>query len=171
MKLETTEPEEIKLEMTSMIDIVFQLLIFFIMTFKVVALEGDFNIKMPLASTKNDSLDIELPELMVVKLNADENGELGGITADGKAIGGGLVDAPSRKSALKGLTEYCKEQTGGEVDPENPVDIEVEFDIDPRLHYGYTVNGIESVSGFIKPDRTIGKLLSRIKFKDNSKGF
>ena len=38
MKLDTEEPEEIQLNMTAMIDIVFQLLIFFIMTFKVVAL-------------------------------------------------------------------------------------------------------------------------------------
>ena len=51
MRLATTEPDEIKLNMTAMIDIVFQLLVFFIMTFKVVAMEGDFNIRMPLATT------------------------------------------------------------------------------------------------------------------------
>ena len=42
--------EKIELQMTPMIDIVFQLLVFFIMTFKIVAQEGDFNVKMPLAS-------------------------------------------------------------------------------------------------------------------------
>ncbi|MFT5528125.1 MAG: biopolymer transport protein ExbD, partial [Pirellulaceae bacterium] len=42
--------EEIELQMTPMIDIVFQLLVFFIMTFKIVAMEGDFNIKMPMAA-------------------------------------------------------------------------------------------------------------------------
>ena len=46
-----TTDEKIELQMTPMIDIVFQLLIFFIMTFKIVAQEGDFNIKMPLASS------------------------------------------------------------------------------------------------------------------------
>ncbi len=35
------------LKMTAMIDIVFLLLIFFVMTFKVLAPEGDFNVKMP----------------------------------------------------------------------------------------------------------------------------
>ena len=42
--------DKIELQMTPMIDIVFQLLVFFIMTFKIVTQEGDFNIKMPLAS-------------------------------------------------------------------------------------------------------------------------
>ena len=42
--------DKIELQMTPMIDIVFQLLIFFIMTFKIVSMEGDFNIKMPQAS-------------------------------------------------------------------------------------------------------------------------
>ena len=42
--------EKIELQMTPMIDIVFQLLVFFIMTFKIVSMEGDFNIRMPAAS-------------------------------------------------------------------------------------------------------------------------
>ena len=41
--------DKIELQMTPMIDIVFQLLVFFIMTFKIVSQEGDFNVKMPLA--------------------------------------------------------------------------------------------------------------------------
>ena len=42
--------EKIELQMTPMIDIVFQLLVFFIMTFKIVSMEGDFNIRMPAAA-------------------------------------------------------------------------------------------------------------------------
>jgi biopolymer transport protein ExbD len=42
--------EKVEIPMTPMIDIVFQLLVFFIMTFKIVSQEGDFNIKMPLAA-------------------------------------------------------------------------------------------------------------------------
>ena len=50
MKIRGKRPskdEKIELQMTPMIDIVFQLLVFFIMTFNVVAQEGDFNIRMP----------------------------------------------------------------------------------------------------------------------------
>ena len=82
MRLATTEPDEIKLNMTAMIDIVFQLLVFFIMTFKVVAMEGDFNIRMPLATTDAESIDEELPELIMVKLRAGDNGGIAGITVD-----------------------------------------------------------------------------------------
>ena len=52
MKIRNTDGkgEKIELQMTPMIDIVFQLLVFFIMTFKIVAMEGDFNIRMPAAA-------------------------------------------------------------------------------------------------------------------------
>ena len=40
--------DRITLQTTPMIDIVFQLLVFFIMSFKIVLPEGDFNIRMPL---------------------------------------------------------------------------------------------------------------------------
>ena len=66
MLLETSEPEELKLNMTAMIDIVFQLLVFFVMTFKVVAMEGDFNIKMPLAAADGQSVDDLLPDLCLL---------------------------------------------------------------------------------------------------------
>ena len=46
----STGKDKIELQMTPMIDIVFQLLVFFIMTFKIVAQEGDFNIKMPVSA-------------------------------------------------------------------------------------------------------------------------
>ena len=41
--------------MTSMIDIVFLLLIFFVMTFKIVELEGDFSVRIPLAGSASVS--------------------------------------------------------------------------------------------------------------------
>ena len=84
--------EEIKLNMTAMIDIVFQLLVFFIMTFKVVAMEGDFDIKMPLASEKTID-DIEnVTTLITVKLSADDNGQIAGISADNGSEGESFTD-------------------------------------------------------------------------------
>ena len=49
-RFEANETEEIKMNMTSMIDIVFQLLVFFVMTFNPPQYEGDFSVKMPLNS-------------------------------------------------------------------------------------------------------------------------
>ena len=42
--------DKIELQMTPMIDIVFQLNIFFLFTFKIILPEGDFNIHMPSAA-------------------------------------------------------------------------------------------------------------------------
>ena len=56
--------EEIELQMTPMIDIVFQLLIFFIMTFKIIAPEGDFNIKMPLSAPSDGPPSVECSSAM-----------------------------------------------------------------------------------------------------------
>ena len=41
---------KVPIDMTPMIDIVFQLLTFFVMTLKIATSEGDFNIKMPRAA-------------------------------------------------------------------------------------------------------------------------
>jgi biopolymer transport protein ExbD len=82
MKLEREEPEEIQLNMTAMIDIVFQLLIFFIMTFKVVAQEADFNIKMPMASGPATDILEEPPELIRVKLRTGPEGVINSIQVD-----------------------------------------------------------------------------------------
>ena len=40
--------KETKLQMTSMIDVVFLLLAFFVVTYKTPEVEGDFNIRMPI---------------------------------------------------------------------------------------------------------------------------
>lgn len=52
-------PDKVLIDMTPLIDIVFQLLTFFVMTLKVASLEGDFNIKMPLANGNEAAPDIQ----------------------------------------------------------------------------------------------------------------
>ncbi|MEK6237543.1 MAG: biopolymer transporter ExbD, partial [Planctomycetales bacterium] len=54
------DSEKVELQMTPMIDIVFQLLVFFVMTFKIVSQEGDFDIKMPLAAPSEGTPDEDL---------------------------------------------------------------------------------------------------------------
>lgn len=163
MRIAEHEPEEIKLNMTSMIDIVFQLLVFFIMTFKVVAMEGDFNIKMPLASTEAQSMEQIMPDLIVVKLRAGENGNINSIAADDNET---YVDGLMFQS----LTRYVEERLAGIGDPEQARKTELEFDIDYGLKYSYTVKAIEAVSGKVQPDGSIKKLIEKVKFKDNSGG-
>ena len=165
MRLPTSEPEEISINMTAMIDIVFQLLVFFIMTFKVVAQEGDFNIKMPLATLEQQQVipDV-LPDLITVKLRAGENGGISSINVDD---GETFID-PLVNKMYASLTDYVEQRLAGAGDPEAAKTTEVEFDIDFSLKYSYTVKAIESVSGRILPDGSRKKLIEKIKFKDNS---
>ena len=72
--------------MTPMIDIVFQLLIFFIMTFKIVSLEGDFNIKMPAAAPSEGPPEEDLLPPLRLRLTAGEEGQLNGIQLDDRAF-------------------------------------------------------------------------------------
>lgn len=149
--------------MTAMIDIVFQLLVFFIMTFKVVAMEGDFDIKMPLAS-ETTVKDIEnVTTLITVKLTADDNGEITGISADNGSEGESFTG-----EIFIELTNFVEKTMAGEGDPSTADDVEVEFDIDYGLRYKHTVRAIEAVSGKVQADGTIKTLVEKFKLRDNS---
>ena len=64
-----------EVNMTAMIDIVFLLLIFFVMTFKIAEMEGDFSVRMPLADSSSGVVDnTDLP--IKLRLRADAQGRL-----------------------------------------------------------------------------------------------
>src|SRR5689334_8461488 len=69
--------DKVEQQMTPMIDIVFQLLTFFVMSFKIAAAEGDFNVKMP-TGAPNSQEPNDLPPIRV-RLLASEDGNLSGI--------------------------------------------------------------------------------------------
>jgi biopolymer transport protein ExbD len=149
--------EKIELQMTPMIDIVFQLLIFFIMSFKIVAQEGDFNIKMPLAA-QQAGMPEESPILtMHIRLLADANGNLlssGGIVVNGEVVFNTLDD----------LHNYVIGIVGGD-EPSARDDAEAELDCDYDLHYTYVIEAITAVSGYV--DHATGqtqRLIEKIKF-------
>ena len=78
---------KIELMMTPMIDVVFQLLTFFIMSFKIVAPEGDFFIKMPLAApSAGVPSDLQLPPIKV-RMTAGPGGELAGLYLSERRLG------------------------------------------------------------------------------------
>ena len=163
MKIQTTEDRNVKLNMTSMIDIVIQLLVFFIMTFKIVEMEGDFNVRMPLAAKESTSIEDVLPDLITVKLKVGAEGKIAGIDVDNGVEGDTYFDA----DMYSRLTDFVEKTIDAEGDPSEAIETEVEFDIDFDLKYSYTVQAIESVSGKIV-DGQVKKLIEKIKFKDNS---
>ena len=167
MRIRFEKNEEIKLHMTAMIDIVFQLLVFFIMTFKVVAMEGDFNVKMPLASESADQIDEVLPTIIRVSINAGAEGGINSIEVDNGAESENYDD----ENMYLNLTSFVEKTLTGEADPSTAQETEVEFDIDYALKYRFTVKAIEAVSGRVMDDQgNIKKLIEKIKFKDNTDG-
>lgn len=159
-RIETEAPEEIKLNMTSMIDIVFQLLVFFVMTFNPPQYEGDFSVKMPLNSdVPNEDTIEEPPTVISVKLSADLDGSLSNIMVDSTPV--------DQNDLFGGLTKVIESKLASEGDPDKAHETEVDFDIARKLKYAYTVAAIEAVSGKKEGD-VVTKLISKIKFKDNS---
>ena len=155
MKIRHTDHrEEIKLEMTPMIDIVFQLLVFFVFTFKIVLPEGDFNIHMPAASASQSSQPSETP-LMKVRLRAAGDGslsrvQLGDLTFDGK------TPFYQLQSHIRGLID----DSAGPGSSEQ----EVELDCDYNLKYRYTINALTAITGYVDESGQQHKLIEKVRF-------
>ena len=158
-RFETNETEEMKMNMTSMIDIVFQLLVFFVMTFNPPQYEGDFSVKMPLTSDTPDNDNIDPPSVINVKLTAALDGTLSNILVNSVPV--------DQNDLYGGLTKVIESELAAEGDPDKARETEVDFDIARELKYAYTVTAIEAVSGKKEGD-VVTKLIGKIKFKDNS---
>jgi biopolymer transport protein ExbD len=141
--------------MTPMIDIVFQLLVFFIMTFKIVSMEGDFNIKMPLAAPSEGLPDEDKLPPMKVRLRASPSGQLAQISLNDNNFG----------TSFENLHNYIISVIGDERGPGSVQETaEVELDCDYDLKYDNVVKAVTAVSGFIDDDGNVVKLVEKIKF-------
>lgn len=145
--------EKVELMMTPMIDVVFQLLIFFMLSFKIGTIEGDFNVKMPLAAPSQGMPSPEdLPPLKV-RLTAADNGQLSGIYLN--------------ESRLKNFAQLRRQIIGLVGDDAGPGSsakgAEIELDCDFRLRFEYTIDAITAVSGEVRNGEII-KLIEKIKF-------
>jgi biopolymer transport protein ExbD len=150
----TDHREVIKLEMTPMIDIVFQLLVFFVFTFKIVLPEGDFNIRMPATSASQSSQPSETP-LMKVRLRAEGDGSLSRVQLGDLAFTG-QTPFYQLQSHLRGLID----------DSAGPgsSDQEVELDCDYGLKYRYTINALTAITGYVDENGQQHKLIEKVRF-------
>jgi biopolymer transport protein ExbD len=146
-------PDKIPIDMTPMIDIVFQLLTFFCMTLKVSEAEGDFNIKMPLAAPRAGVPDPNQLPPMKVRLRADPSGNLVDLVLNERSFSG-----PTR---WKQLHNHIASLVG---EGSMAASAEVELDCDFALKYEYVIEAITAVSGSVGPDGQVVKLVEKIKF-------
>ena len=145
-------PDKIAIDMTPMIDCVFQLITFFMLTLKTVIPEGDFDIRMPLGASAGAPPD-NPPVVVRVKMTAGAGGDLAGISMNGA----GVSDFNALRQKIVGLV-------GVNTGPGGADNTEVELDCDYGLKYINVVNAISAVSGSPQPDGTIVELVKKIKF-------
>ena len=118
-----------EIAMTPMIDVVFQLLIFFLMTFKPIVHEGQFEINMAPAGAARPQETVTIPPLMV-QLAADDEGQLAGI-----ALGNTPLESMGH------LTREVQVIAGGVLAEE----LEVELRADERLRYEFIVAAVNAL--------------------------
>ena len=156
--------EEIKLQMTPMIDITFQLLVFFIMLFNPnIEQEGDFSINMPQASPQSAPPDqVEFP---VLKLHLEgPSGNLDGINLQGEDFG-------NDSKAYEALNRRIIEHIGTDSGPgSNQETAQIEISFSYNLRYEYVIGAVSAVSGYQKEGGEISPLIGKIQFKPGVRG-
>lgn len=153
MKIKKTKlSDKVPIDMTPMIDIVFQLLTFFVMTLKIASAEGDFNIRMPLAAPRAGPPDPNQLPPMKLFLKADASGNISQVVMNDTPFSGG--DRWARvHNHVAGIVG----------DGSLAASAEVELVCDYNLHYEHVIEAITAVSGEMR-DGQIVKLVEKIKF-------
>jgi biopolymer transport protein ExbD len=152
-KRESSLGDKIAIDMTPMIDVVFQLMSFFMCTLKVVAPEGDFDIRMPLGKSASAAVDDQQVPPIRVKLSAGPDGSLSSIAMNGNPV----IDFNDLQKKVVSLV-------GKGRGPDSLADrTEVEMDCDYGLKYANVVRAITAVSGTVQ-DGQIVELIKKIKF-------
>lgn len=150
------ESQKIEAQMAPMIDVVFQLLIFFMLTLKILTPEGDFNINMPIGQAKAD--EESEPQLDIkVRLLANPDGTLKQVALGNRPLGNDERVFDRLNGEIAGMVGR---DAGGFSD-----DIEVEIDFDYNLHYNYVIQAISACTGKIDPKtKEPITLVEKIKF-------
>src|SRR5437660_1412822 len=147
----------VEMQMTPMIDMVFQLLIYFLFTFRISAVEGDFNIKLPKAVPPVDA-PVMLP--FTVQLKGDEAGNLRQVITPSRVIAVTPGDRASARAAFASLLADVKDFVGQDTGP-NSLRTKAEARISAdNLHYRYVIDAITHISGYRQGGQTV-RLIER----------
>jgi len=157
--------------MTPMIDVCFQIIIFFIANMRIILPEGDFNVTMPAAAPRvgrpaspsgggggasagQAALPAELPAIRI-QLLADKSGELAGIQIGERPIG----TFKELRAQIRGLCAADRGPADATASPE------VEIDFDYNLKYEFVVDAVTAISGYPAEDkRTVVRMIEKIRF-------
>ena len=150
-----TTLDKIDLQMTPMIDVVFLLNIFFMVTFKIVLPEGDFNIRMPsAAAARSMDMSESIPTPLVMKV--DSEGKLIDMRLGGRSFG-------NEPDAFLKLHQQIRGMVNDAGGPGTASDLEIELDCDYDLNYEHVMRAITAITGYIENGQP-HKLIERVKF-------
>jgi len=146
----------IKPDMTPMIDCVFQLMIFFMLTLKIVAAEGNFDINMPIGQAQGQA--DPLAQDIKVRMVADATGNLVSLQIGNRKLG-------NDDRAFATLNTEILRAIGGQPGGPAAKDTEVEIDADYNLHYANVIKAISACTGrFDERTQQIVRYIEKIKF-------
>ena len=161
MKIRNTasKGEKIETPMSAMIDVVFQLLIFFMLTLKIIEPEGNFDINMPLGAPSQSSVtDADLPPFKV-RMEADPaTGELSQLYYNSQPMGAGPSAFLRLNSEILKSVNSLKAAGPGTLDKQ-----EVEIDPDFGLQYKNIIAAISACSGKMVEGKMV-RYINKIKF-------
>lgn len=145
-----TADRQTRLQMSSMIDVVFLLLIFFVMTFQIIAREGDFHVTAPGATTAGPPPS-QLP--LYVRLASGPDGRLRSIHLNDRR----LADLDELHHEIVNIVDPPGTQAGSLQAPN------VVLQCDDRLDYGELMRAITAVRGYLDADRDVIDLIQSIR--------
>jgi biopolymer transport protein ExbD len=153
-------PEKIEPQMAPMIDVVFLLLIFFMLTLKIISPEGDFNINMPAVAQAQTETPKLLPDFKVRLLADVATGQLIEVRFGQRSLGTG-------PRAFLLLQQTIKEQIAGSPYAD---EIEIEIDADFDLNYEHVISAVSACTGEVSGTTAdggtpkISRFVEKIKF-------
>ncbi|MBL9080673.1 MAG: biopolymer transporter ExbD [Planctomycetales bacterium] len=153
-------PEKIDINMTPMIDVVFQLMAFFLMTFKVASTEGDFNLKLPKAERSAGAANTQT-EMINVVMRANAQGDLMVMQVDAAppARWSNATDAilfSNLRSTIDNKVSQARD--AGQEEPE------IQIDADDNLRYEFVIKTIDAVSAKFDAAGNYQQLAKKVKF-------
>ena len=143
--------------MAPMIDVVFQLLIFFMLTLKITKAEGDFQINMPVSGAA--AADAEIPMEVKIYMSANPDGSLNVIQFGERQFPASPTAFDSLNSAI--LRDFVT--PGGAYND----DLEVTIEFDYNLHYDNVVQAVSAATGRVsKQTGQPVRFIERIKLAE-----
>ncbi len=147
---------KVDIPMAPMIDIVFQLLIFFMLNLKIIAPEGNFNVNMPIGAPSPANPDDPQPPDIKVRLVADDLGNLAQLMLGDNRLGN---DDRAFERLNSEILKLIGRPGAAMAD-----DVQVEIDADYDLHYEYVIKAVSKCTGRLDSRGNVIRYVEKIKF-------